>query len=168
MENTTNREKLDGGWIPVSQQEEGRGGVLFGSGSLGFHPTNESPCHPNPVSACSAGAENQGNTTAKNENKDDIVIGSKVELSPEWKSIHTDYGVGITSTPRVEIERVDLIKCPGGGAQAPRIIEVERVNPEVTEYLTRKRNRIQSRNSEGTTDFSEEGSSEGIAKTGRK
>lgn len=96
-------------------------------------------------------------------------MGSGVDLSPEWKSVHTDYGIGTTSTPRVEIERVDLTNSPGGRVQAPRVMEVEIVNPEVTEYLTRKRNRKQSRNDEGTTtDWSGESNSRGTVRGGKK
>lgn len=64
---------------------------------------------------------------------------------------------------------MDLTKSPGGRVQAPRVIQVERVNPEVTEYLTRKRNRKQSRDNEGTTtDMSEGSSSKETVKGGRK
>lgn len=94
---------------------------------------------------------------------------SEVELSPEWKSIQTEYGAGITSTPRVEIERVDLTGNRGKRVQIPTVVEVERVSPEVTAYLTRKRNRKQSMNlEETTTDVSKESGSRGTAKRGRK
>lgn len=90
-------------------------------------------------------------------------------MTPEWKSIHTEYGGDTTSTPRVELERVDLTKSPGGRAQAPRVIEVERVNPEVTAYLTRKRSRKLSGNNEETSaEASEEGGSDKAAKRGKK
>lgn len=62
-----------------------------------------------------------------------------------------------------------MTESPGGEAQAPRVIEVERVNPEITEYLTMKRTRRQSRVKEDTTtDASEEGCKQEITKTGKR
>lgn len=154
MNSTTKEENLDGDRIPVCRQKESRGGALFGSGPLGESLKGESPCHPNPDSACPAGAEIQGNVSAKSI---EMKTKGEIELSPEWKSVY-DFGEGITSTPRVNIERIDLTRSPGGGAKVPRVIEVEKVNPEVTEYLTRKRTRMQARSrEETTTNASEEG-----------
>lgn len=168
MNSTKNKEKLDGSRMPICRQGEGRGGALLGLGPLGESSKDESPCHPNPDSACPARAEKQGDITAKN--KERTTEGSEIELSPEWKSIHMDYGGGITSTPRVEVEKLDLTKNPGGRVQAPRVIEVKKINPEITEYLTRKRSRKQSMTREETTmtDASEEGSARETAKGGRK
>lgn len=67
-------------------------GALLGSGFLGENPRNESPCHPNSTTACPAGAEEQGNASAT---KNDEVKGV-IDLSPEWKRLGTDYGIGIT------------------------------------------------------------------------
>lgn len=119
--------------MPVCRQVESRGGALRGSGSLSENSANESPCHPTPIPACPAGAEEWGNATAM-EDEDANKI---VESSPEWKSL-------ISSTPRVIIDRIDLTVSPRGGVQAPPVTAVEAIDSEEDRALferLRKRGR---------------------------
>lgn len=166
MDNTTKSSNHDGDRIPVSRQGEGQGGALPGSGPLGKSPGGESPDHANPESACPAGVEIQGSATAMIEEE---IVKSEVDLTSEWRSVRTEFGIGVASTPVVELERVDTVGDHGERAEIPRIIDVERIDPEVTKYLTRKRSRMQSTNvEEVTTDASGGSSDRQTRKRGRK
>lgn len=113
--------------MPVCRQVEGQGGALHGSGSLGENSADESPCHPTPIPACPAGAEERGNMTAKKLKE----VVEDIEISPEWRS-------AITSTPRVEIEKIDLTVSPRGRAQAPTVTAVEVIDPEEAREIVRR------------------------------
>lgn len=113
--------------MPVCRQVEGWGGALHGSGLLGECSTNESPCHPDPVPACPAGAEERGNETAMSYKEG----AENAELSPEWRN-------AITSTPRVEIEKVDLTVSPRGRVQAPTVKRVEVIDPIHVRSIVRR------------------------------